>query len=1043
MTTSTPSSAEAAAPSVVAVVVSRDPGEWFEESLSSIVGQDYPDLAVLVIDAGSETSLAERVAGTAPDAFVHRMTGSPGFSAAANQAAELVSSNDFFLFCHDDVRLDRRCLAQLVEEVFRSNAGVVGPKLVDWHDDRRLTQLGMGSDRFGVQTDRVERGEFDQQQYDAVRDVFVVPGGVQLIRRDLFDELDGFDPAIESLGEDLDLCWRAQALGARVLVSPQARAAHLEGLGTRGVHDRRARLTRHRLRTMLVTTHGGALALTLPLALLLIVAEAAYSVVAGRRGQARDMLSAIGWNLSRWSETSERRAELTERRRRSVSEVRQLQSGGSARISGFIRGRIDDRQDRLADLVGSVRASFGGGEAATLRDATMIGLVTFAIVVGGLRGLITGGVEPFGRIPDFDGGWGLLREWWSGWRSIGLGGDEASPPGQFVLGLIRFSLGWTGGLGATLVSVGPALLAPIVAWRATRPLGSPRASAAAALVVGANPMLPALMAAGRWDALVAVAGLPLLLGAVLRVEGLAPFGTGFGAAGPTVVERPLSGRLIRLGLATAIIGALVPTLAVLVVVTVLAVMVGGLVSARPERLGQLALAIPTVLVVAVAVWAPWSVSLLDGDGWSWLVGVGSPEASADSMLDLLRFGHAGLAPGWTGLATVAAAAVSIVLARGQRFDVAARAWAVALVAFVLGWVGLRGWSPIELPATEMWLALALAALAFVVAAGIRAAELDAEVSWAFRPQLLITLVATLSLVAMLVSGLRHGLEGRWGAPELAFGDFTELIVASETGDVGAARVLWIGEPEVLPVEPVRSPDGRWFAVSDGGQRVQGRWTPEPLGATRIVGERLDLAAGGDTVRLGRLLAPVGIDVVVVVEQLAPVPYDGPTWPIDAGLDESLRRQLDLERVPGTPSFVVYRNTAAAGPVFGLDRTDPINRVELTDQLDLDLGRAGARRLDVLPGPGAWEPTASVEGIDGEQAMLVATSWSDRWRTDAGTPEPAFDGVVMVPGTEPVRLGYDTPWSRQLVQLGVLVLVAVGALIGRRHDAPADAAEVAR
>ena len=108
----------------------------------------------------------------------------------------------------------------------------------------------MGADKTGAPGPYVERGELDQEQHDAVRDVFYVPGAATLVRADLFDALGGFDPGIELLGEDLDLSWRAHVVGARVLVAPGARIAHLEALGERRpVDDRRRLQMRHRLRT--------------------------------------------------------------------------------------------------------------------------------------------------------------------------------------------------------------------------------------------------------------------------------------------------------------------------------------------------------------------------------------------------------------------------------------------------------------------------------------------------------------------------------------------------------------------------------------------------------------------------------------------------------------------------------------------------------------------------------------------------------------------------------------------------------------------------
>ena len=99
----------------------------------------------------------------------------------------------------------------------------------------------------------VERGDLDQAQHDAVRDVFYVPGAATLVRADLFAALGGYDPGISFHGDDLDLCWRAHVAGARVVVAPAARVAHLEALGVRRpVDDRRRLQTRHRLRVLRV-----------------------------------------------------------------------------------------------------------------------------------------------------------------------------------------------------------------------------------------------------------------------------------------------------------------------------------------------------------------------------------------------------------------------------------------------------------------------------------------------------------------------------------------------------------------------------------------------------------------------------------------------------------------------------------------------------------------------------------------------------------------------------------------------------------------------
>ncbi len=200
-------------PPVVVVVVAHDPGEWFTDTLASLAGQTYPNTSILVIDTASAQDLAPVIAEAAPGAHLRRLEQNVGFGPAANEVLTAVEGASFYLFCHDDVRLEPDAVQIMVEEAFRSNAGMVGAKVVEWDEPMHILQVGMGADKTGAPAPLVERGELDQEQHDAVRDVFYIPGAATLVRGDLFTALGGYDPGIELLGEDLDLsvarptCW--------------------------------------------------------------------------------------------------------------------------------------------------------------------------------------------------------------------------------------------------------------------------------------------------------------------------------------------------------------------------------------------------------------------------------------------------------------------------------------------------------------------------------------------------------------------------------------------------------------------------------------------------------------------------------------------------------------------------------------------------------------------------------------------------------------------------------------------------------------------
>ena len=178
---------EARAPAVVAVVVTTGPAPGLEATLTTLVGQDYEELSVLVVANGVNEEVVARVAAVAPNAFVKVLEENRGFAAACNEAVLMVSGAAFLLFCHDDLLFFEGSVRQMVEAAFRANAGIVSPKFVAYDDHFILLHVGQVADRFGTVRERIEDGEIDHGQQDLERDVFVAPGGVTLVRTDLYE----------------------------------------------------------------------------------------------------------------------------------------------------------------------------------------------------------------------------------------------------------------------------------------------------------------------------------------------------------------------------------------------------------------------------------------------------------------------------------------------------------------------------------------------------------------------------------------------------------------------------------------------------------------------------------------------------------------------------------------------------------------------------------------------------------------------------------------------------------------------------------------
>ena len=105
---------------------------------------------------------------------------------------------------------------------------VLGPKLKDLSDRRVVREAGITTDRAGRRLTGVEPGEIDQGQHDGSRAVLAVSSAGMLIRRDVWDQLGGFDSNLPLFRDDIDFCWRAHAAGYEVRVITDAVVYHRE-----------------------------------------------------------------------------------------------------------------------------------------------------------------------------------------------------------------------------------------------------------------------------------------------------------------------------------------------------------------------------------------------------------------------------------------------------------------------------------------------------------------------------------------------------------------------------------------------------------------------------------------------------------------------------------------------------------------------------------------------------------------------------------------------------------------------------------------------
>jgi GT2 family glycosyltransferase len=229
------------------IIVNWNAGHQLRECIESFtaVAQDRVTLSrIVVVDNGSTDGSLEPLKdllGSLPLTLLRNLE-NRGFAAACNQGS-IGSTADVLLFLNPDTRLSAGCLENPVvffNATGNESVGIVGVQLVNAAGDvarscaRRPTAAAMIGQSFGL--DRLLPSRFrphflSEWPHDMTRTVDQVMGAFCMIRRSLFESLDGFDERFFVYFEDLDFALRARALGWTSVYLTTAKAFH-RGHGT-------------------------------------------------------------------------------------------------------------------------------------------------------------------------------------------------------------------------------------------------------------------------------------------------------------------------------------------------------------------------------------------------------------------------------------------------------------------------------------------------------------------------------------------------------------------------------------------------------------------------------------------------------------------------------------------------------------------------------------------------------------------------------------------------------------------------------------------
>lgn len=693
---------------VTLVIVAHNGARWLPRTLDSLGLLDRKPERIMAVDTGSRDDTGRILTSALGGHSVTSAARAAGFGDAVQAGIESAdqlagsrsgfgqwqgggqAATEWLWILHDDSAPAPGALRHLLETaVRRPDAGVIGPKVVSWSEDRQLLEIGLTVTGSGRRYTGLDRREYDQGQHDEERDVLAVGSAGMLVRRDVWDKLRGFDPVLTLFRDDLDFGWRTNQAGYAVIANPDATVYHAEaaahGRRRAGAIRQRPHLTDRRNAVYTMLANASLLALPL-VALRMLLGGFARSVgfLLGKQpALAVEELIAVVSAYLRPDRLVMARVRRTKTRSRSNRDIRTLfpppgqqVRRGAENVLGFLSGASSH------DVTGSARRGAGGhddDDELPGNDDTLLLRILFhpavllttalvvisAMAVRGLVGMgrLTGGA----LLPAPDSPSALWQVYTESWHGVGLGSPTESPPYLAVTAGLA-TLVRNASLTLDLLLLASVPLAGLTAYLLLRKVvPSPWLRAWGAAVYALLPATTGAIAAGRLGTVFAAVLTPLVAMAAIRMLGRP------GTPGPFRASWSA-------GLLLAVTAAFVP-LAWLIALVLSLAAIG--IYRDSAIIGR----VTAMLVVAPVVLLPWT-SVVAGDLSRMFTEAGAPGPDlSDGDLApwevlLQHPGGPGGAPVWLGAGLLLAAWTALL--RGDRRMVTGAAWVVGGVALLLG-----------------------------------------------------------------------------------------------------------------------------------------------------------------------------------------------------------------------------------------------------------------------------------------------------------------------------------------------------------------------
>jgi GT2 family glycosyltransferase len=228
-------SSSAAQPAVAIVILNWNGRNFLEKFLPALMASTYKNKQIMVADNASSDDSVDFLKQHYPQVRIIINASNEGFAKGYNTALKQVAA-DYYVLLNSDVEVTPGWLEPVIS-LMESDKKVAAcqPKVLAYQNKNQFEYAGAAGgwiDKYGYPFARgrvFDHCENDNGQYDDACDCFWATGAALFVRAHVYHEMGGLDEYFFAHQEEIDLCWRMQLSGYRVMAQPASVVYHVGG----------------------------------------------------------------------------------------------------------------------------------------------------------------------------------------------------------------------------------------------------------------------------------------------------------------------------------------------------------------------------------------------------------------------------------------------------------------------------------------------------------------------------------------------------------------------------------------------------------------------------------------------------------------------------------------------------------------------------------------------------------------------------------------------------------------------------------------------